>query len=250
MMLPFAKGGIVQATPTEIQSLLAAQQADFNIMHMTRDLEELPQRQIILECRTKRAALEDKAAKIGSLKKESAKKRTRVQDEDASLEKKEKGVQAAIEAAGGDYRNVEARTKELDGIFRRRQVLAEEMAQIDAEHAKILALEEQVVGALDALDATEAQATDEFKREGGRLKTGISQASTERDQLLDAISAELADAYRDTSERMGCVVVGKLEGSRCGVCRAGIDPGRLIELRSQAPVAFCPICKRLLILEG
>ncbi len=240
----------MQATPTEIQSLLAAQQADFNIMHMTRDLEELPQRQVILDCRTTRTALEDMAAKISALQKESAKKRTRVKDEDASLEKKEKGVQAAIEAAGGDYRNVEARTKELDGIFRRRQVLAEETAQIDAEHAKILALEEQVASALSALDAAEAQATEEFKREGSRLKAAISQASAERDHLLDSISLELAEAYKDTSERMGCVVVGKLEGSRCGVCRAGIDPGRLIELRSQAPVTFCPICKRLLILEG
>ncbi len=239
----------MQATPTEIQSLLAAQQADFDIMHMTQALEELPQRQVILDCRNKRAALKDKADKVEVLKRESVKKRTRVKDEDASLEKKEKGVQAAIEAAGGDYRNVEARTKELDGIFRRRQVLADQIAQIDAEHAKIEQLEDQVSQAMEAIDASEAEATDQFKREGGRLKTSIAQAEDKRDSLLDSLAPELAAAYREASERMGCVVVGRLESNRCGVCRAGIDQGRLIELRTQAPVAHCPICKRLLIIE-
>ena len=105
----------MQATPFDIESLLAAQQADFDIMHMTRSLEELPQREVILSCRQKREAMQQKVAKIEALKKETAKKRTRVNDEDASLQKKETGVQAAIEAAGNDYRNAEARTKELDG---------------------------------------------------------------------------------------------------------------------------------------
>lgn len=239
----------MQATPFDIESLLAAQQADFDIKHMTRDLEELPQRATILSCRQKRDAMKAKIAKISALKKETEKKRTRAQDEDSSLEKKENGVQAAIEAAGNDYRNAEARTKELDGIFRRRQALAEQMAQIDAELAKIGQLEEQAMSALADIDATEAEATEAFKREGGRLKASIADAQQKRESLLSQVTNELADAYRLTSERMGTVVIGRFEDGRCGVCRAGIDPGRQIELKAQAPVTFCPICKRLLIVE-
>ena len=50
----------MQATPFDIESLLAAQQADFDIMHMTRSLEELPQREVILSCRQKREAMQQK----------------------------------------------------------------------------------------------------------------------------------------------------------------------------------------------
>lgn len=239
----------MQATPFDIESLLAAQQADFDIMHMTRSLEELPQRAVILNCRQKREAMQQKVAKIEALKKETAKKRRRVDDEDASLKKKETGVQAAIEAAGNDYRNAEARTKELDGIFRRRAALAEEMSQLDAELAKIGQLEDQAAAALGDVDAQEAEATESFKQEGGRLKAGIADAERRREEHLSAVTTELADAYRTTSEHMGTVVIGRLEEGRCGVCRAGIDPGRQIELRAQAPVTFCPICKRLLIVE-
>lgn len=239
----------MQATPTEIESLLAAQQADFDIMHMSRDLEELPQREIILTCRQKRDAMQSKITKISTLKKETEKKRSRAKDEDASLEKKENGVQAAIEAAGTDYRNAEARTKELDGIFKRRQVLAEQIAQLDDELKKIADLEAQAAAALKDIDAAEDEATESFKREGGRLKASIAEAERARNDLLDALPAELSETYRRTSEHMGTVVIGRFEGGRCGVCRAGIDLGRQIELRAQAPVALCPICKRLLIVE-
>lgn len=239
----------MQATREQIESLLAAQQADFDIMHMTRELEELPQREVILSCRQKRDAMQGKIAKIAALKKETEKKRTRVKDEDASLEKKENGVQAAIEAAGNDYRNAEARTKELDGIFRRRQTLAEDTAQLDAELKQIMQLESQAAAALQDIDAAEDEATDSFKREGGRLKATIADAERTREQLLDALPAELSDAYRTTAAHMGTVVIGRFEDGRCGVCRAGIDPGRQIEVRAQAPLTFCPICKRLMIVE-
>lgn len=239
----------MQATPFDLESLLAAQQADFDILHLTRQFEELPQRAAILDYRQKRQAMQVKMAKIEALAKETGKKRTRAKDEDASLAKKEAGVQAAIEAAGTDYRNAEARTKELDGIFRRRSALDGELAQLDAELARIGQLQDQAAAALEEIDAVEAQATDSFKREGGRLKASIAEAERQREELLSNVSAELAEAYRSTSEHLGVVVIGRLEEGRCGVCRAAIDPGRQIELRAQAPIAFCPICKRLLIVE-
>ncbi len=238
----------MHATTFDIDSLLSAQQADFDIMHLTRELEELPQREVIISCRQKRAAMESKLEQIEEVERNVRKKRTRVTDEDASLEKKEHGVQAAIDAAAGDYRNVEARTKELNGIFKRRGALAEELATIDAERDKVAALKAQATRAMQDIDAAEEEATETFKREGSRLKASIAEAQRKREELLGSITDELSSAYRETSERMGTVVLGKLEDGRCGVCRAGIDPGRLIEVRAQAPVTFCPICHRLMIV--
>ena len=53
-------------------------------------------------------------------------------------------AQAAIDAAHGDFRNVEARTKELAGIVRRRGTIAEDRAAIQAEldrHPRVKRLE-------------------------------------------------------------------------------------------------------------
>ncbi|MCI9128963.1 MAG: hypothetical protein HFJ65_01385 [Eggerthellaceae bacterium] len=240
----------MQATSYDIESLKAAQQADFDILHMTRELEELPQRQVIVDCRKKREALKEKMGKIDAVRSDIKRKLTRAKDEDASLIKKENGVQAAIEAAGNDYRNAEARTKELDGIFKRRQSLSEDISTLEGELAKVNELSAQADKALQGIDASEAAATDEFKREGGRLRSSIADAERKREELLDSLTSELSQAYRLTSERMGTVVVGNLEMSRCGVCRASIDPGRLIEVKAQAPVTYCPICKRLLIVDA
>lgn len=237
------------ATPEEINALLNVQQIEYDIMHKTKEFEELPQRETILNCREQRVSITEKISKIQSLLKDNEKKRTHVTDEDTSLEKKEHGVQAAIEAAGTDYRNIESRTKELDGIFRRRKVLSEELATIDEEAAKINQLLSQAQSALSDIDASELAATNIFKEQGSQLKTEIAQAENTKRELLQSVNDELSKAYAEVANRSGSVVIGKLESSRCGVCRAAIDAGRIIELRAQAPVGNCPICKRLLIVE-
>ena len=110
----------MQVTPEEIDALYDVQAIDLEISKMERQLEELPQRQLILRLRKKREAIAEKLSQVQALRKDATKKLNRINDEDASLQKKEAGVQAAIEAAGNDFRNAESRTKELDGIFSRR----------------------------------------------------------------------------------------------------------------------------------
>lgn len=239
----------MDATKDELDALFEIQQADFDILHMNRDLDELPQREVILASRKKRETVNKKIAQIGALKKESEKKLSRITTEDLSLQKKESGTQAAIEAAGNDFRNVEARTKELNGIFKRRQELSEQVEAVKEEIAKIDALYAQAAEALSEIDAVEQEATETFKAQGGMLKVEINDAEKKKTALLESLRPELAEAYVKTSERMGTVAVGRLEGTRCGVCRAPIDTGRLIELRNQAPLSYCPICKRLLVIE-
>lgn len=240
----------MQATREEIQTLCAIQQADFDIMHKTRELEELPQRKTILECRQKQASMNEKMSKLESLKKKITKKITSITDEDASLAKKEHGVQAAIEAAGTDYRHAESRTKELNGIFNRRNALKEELDQVQAENTKLQALFAQAEQALLEIKDTEASVTESFKSEGLKLKTEIAQAEKQKTDLLAQVSSELSQAYQSVSERLGSVVIGHLEGTRCGICRTEIDAGRIIELKGQAPLGTCPLCKRLLIVES
>lgn len=238
----------MNATPAEIETLEQIQTIDLDLHRSKKELDELPQRQVIAAARQKRAVFEEKLEQISALKKDTDKKITRITDEDASLIKKEHGVQAAINAAQGDYRNVDARSKELAGIEKRRASLAEDLETLNEELSRIEAMAAQVSGAIEKLNAEEQQATDSFKKEGGALQSAIQSQQQARQKLAAKVSPELMGIYDKAVECHGGVAIGHLVDSHCGVCRATIDSGRLIDLRNHAPLGECPNCKRLLII--
>lgn len=238
----------MQATPQEIDALFDVQQIDLEIARLKRELENLPQRQTILDARNKRDTVKAKRAQIELLKKDTTKKLTRINDEDMSLKKKESGVQAAIEAAGNDFRNAEVRTKELNGIFRRREELKEGRDKEEAQLAKIKELEEQVERALAEIEETEQQATKSFKSQGGSLKRAITKSQKARNAVMADVSPEVSDFYSKVASRFDTVAIARLEGSTCSVCRTKIEQGHVLDLRNQAPLAICPSCRRVLVI--
>lgn len=238
----------MDATREDIEGLFELQRIDLEIMRLTKELDELPQRAIIMAARDKKAEIQAKSEKVAELKRATMKRITRIDDEDASLAKKEAGVQAAIDAAHGDFRNVEARTKELAGIVRRRGTIAEDRAAIQAELDKIGAMEAQIALAVEEISAKEQQAIDSFQKQGGELKLAIAKLEAARGPVEAKVNDDLARAYDRIVARSGGVAIGVLDDSRCGVCRMPIESGRLIDLRSQAPLGICPACKRLLVI--
>lgn len=237
----------MEATRDDIEGLFELQRIDLEIKRLSKELDELPQRGIIVAARDKKTAIEAKSEQVAELKRATTKKITRIDDEDASLAKKEAGVQASIDAAHGDFRNVEARTKELAGIVRRRATIAEDRAAAAAELDKISAMEAQISLALEEIGAKEQEAIDSFQKQGGDLKLAIAKLEAARGQVETKVSLQLLDVYNRTAARSG-VAIGVLDGNRCGACRTVIDGGRLIDLRNQAPLGMCPSCKRLLVI--
>lgn len=238
----------MQATSDELEALFAIQKVDLESARLTKEFADLPQRAAILEARKKREGVLGKLDAVVALKKEAARSLTKIDDEDASLQKKEVGVQAAIEAAGNDFRGVEARTKELDGIFRRRGVLAEERKEAAVKLADVEALEKRINQALADIDAVEQREIESFKAQGSALQMAIAKVAAERDALLGEVGDEVADLYERTSKLFDTVFIGRLDGAQCSVCRTKIETGRLIDLKGQAPLASCPACKRLLVV--
>ena len=183
----------MEATRDDIEGLFELQRIDLEIKRLSKELDELPQRGIIVAARDKKAAIEAKSEQVAELKRATTKKITRIDDEDASLAKKEAGVQAAIDAAHGDFRNVEARTKELAGIVRRRATIAEDRAGVAAELDKISAMEAQISLALEEIAAKEQEAIDSFQKQGGDLKLAIAKLEAARGQVEAKVSPQLLD---------------------------------------------------------
>lgn len=239
----------MEAQREDLVGLLHLQKIDLDLLQQKKRFEELPQRATIMNARKKLEAIAEKRDKVGALKKETLKRLTRIDDEDAALVRKAEDVQTAIEAAQGDYRNIEARTKELDGIAKRRATLVSERAKEDAALSKVNELESQVMHALEELGRAEKAAVESFQQEGGTLKMQIAQLEQQRAQIAASMTPAVVERYGKIAAHTGGVAVGVLNGAQCGVCRATLEGGRLIDLKGQAPLGICPACKRLLIVE-
>ncbi len=239
----------MEAKRDDLTRLLQVQDIDLEILRQKKKFDELPQREQIVQARRRKEAIGEKKAKVASLKKEIERKITRVGDEDASLVKKQQGVQAAMDAAKGDYRNVEARSKELAGIMKRRETLEGDMNHLTEELDKAQAVYDQAERALADVTAKEEESVVSFQKIGGKLKQEIASNQEKRDAILTEVDPALVRVYEKVANRTGGVAISYLQDNRCGACRSTIESGRLIELRAQAPLGTCPHCKRLLIIE-
>ncbi|GKG90708.1 MULTISPECIES: zinc ribbon domain-containing protein [Gordonibacter] len=238
----------MQATTDDLTNLLRMQQIDLDLMKAKKKLEELPQRATILAARQKKRTIEQKREQVAEMRARAEGMAAKLAAEDAELAEKQRRVQEAIDGSLGNYRNVEAHTKELNGFAKRRNALEVELTRLGEELAKIEGVQSQVSQALAEVDKQEAAAIVSFQREGGALQAEIARMSADREGMSAELSPELRDTYNRTASRTGGVAVGLLTEGRCGVCRTVIDGGRLIDLKAEAPLGTCPHCKRLLVV--
>lgn len=239
----------MQATTDDITNLLQLQQIDLDLMKAKKKLEELPQRATILAMRQKKRAIEEKRDQLFALHSQAEAKVSKLESESASLTEKQRQVQQAIDESQGNYRSVEAHSKELDGFAKRQTMLEEELSTLGDELEKIEGVQNQVSQALAELKKQEAATVASFQQEGVALQANIAHMSTKREELLANLAAHLRDAYARTAKRTGGVAVGLLKEDRCGVCRTTIEGSYLIALRAEAPLGTCPHCKRLLAIK-
>ena len=239
----------MQADFQDIETLLEIQRIDLGIMQAKKKRVELPQRIEVMRLRKKRGEIQEKLDQVLELQKRADAEMTIVEDEDRSLVEKQERAQELIDASGSDYRKVESHSKEMAGVMKRRETLAEKRVEVQAQLDKIKGVRDQLEGAITASEAKEAALRAAFEGEDNALAEQIRENTARRDELMAAVAPELARAYAKTAEKAGGVAIGKLEDEACGVCRTRIEGGHLIALRSQAPIGTCPACKRLLVIE-
>ncbi|MEG2368420.1 MAG: hypothetical protein RSB16_01165 [Raoultibacter sp.] len=233
----------------DVKPLLVLQQLDLMILQNQKKLDDLPQRAQIMAARQKYQDVTSKQEKLNAMKKEADRDAARSNFEDEQLAEKQKATQAKIDASRGDYRSVEALTKELNGFAKRRDALAENLLVLDDRSSQIQGVQDQITSALSQLKAEEDTAIESFQREGGALADGIAHAKADRNHIATELAAELLDRYEKAADHCGGVAIARLREDQCSACRNHIDASRLLQVRAQAPLSACPHCGRLLVVE-
>lgn len=238
----------MKADAKDLATLLSMQHIDMELIRAKKKLAELPQRAQILEIRKKKQAVEDKQAKIAAMRKESDLVAARIRDEDERLAERQRETQEKIEESRGDYRSVEALTKDMGGISKRRATLGEDLAEAKGKLAQIDEVQSQITAALEKIVMQENAYVSSFQKEGGGLNAGIAGAEKQRAELAESLPAELLAEYEKIARKSGGIALARLVNGSCSVCRAPITEGKLLQVQAEAPLSTCPACKRLLVV--
>lgn len=238
----------MEATRDDIEGLFELQRIDLEIKRLSKELDELPQRGIIVAARDKKAAIEAKSEQVAELKRATTKKITRAS---TTRTRRWPRRRRASRPPSTPLTVTSATWRPAPRSWRASCAAAPPSPRIapgwPPSWDKISAMEAQISLALEEIAAKEQEAIDSFQKQGGDLKLAIAKLEAARGQVETKVSPQLLDVYNRTAARSG-VAIGVLDGNRCGACRTVIDGGRLIDLRNQAPLGMCPSCKRLLVI--
>lgn len=235
-------------TTSPAQVLLDLQQHDVEILRAYKRLEELPEKVAILEARAKIkeiAALHDKAATLERKLKAELKAR---QDEIATLTAKLDGEQQKVMQTT-DHRQIQALTREMDGLKRRVDKLEMEslqyMERVEKASSQVATVDEH----LAKLREREAALIKRYQTVGGAVQQEIATKSAERDALSTAVPADMLERYEKIRESRGGIGVGTLDGSSCTACHMSLPAERVKELSEGPDVGLCPQCRRLIVVR-
>lgn len=238
----------MKADAKDIATLLEMQHIDIESMRAQKQLEELPQRTKILEIRKKKQAVEQKRDQVQSMKKEADLRALRIRDETERLAAKQIETQAKIDASKGDYRSVEALSKDLNGVSKRQVALESEFAEASEKLAQIDGVKKQIDDALESIVVQESALVTSFQKVGGGLNNNLGALKKRREELVASLPADLFDQYGRVARRTGGIAIARLQNAACSVCRNPIEEGKLLQVQAEAPLSVCPSCKRMLVV--
>lgn len=238
----------MQASAKEVEALKNIQKFDCKIKEIQKAYDSMPEKDTINDLIKKSSELQAKCLKAKQMKNDAIKRYEKITTEDVRLSDREINLQKDIEAAGTDFRNLEVRTKELEGISRRRTVLAEMALRITEELDKAKVIIEKLEDAISAFNSKIESLKAKVEDRKNLSEAEITEILKCRKSDADKLSPELAELYDRACARLGNVVLSHLEDNRCSACRTEIEEGRLLEIKSEGRVGVCPHCSRILLL--
>jgi predicted nucleic acid-binding Zn-ribbon protein len=229
-------------------SLLELQRLDLEIAHGKKRLDELPEKQAILDMRHKLRDVAVLRQKAGALLGKLGADLKAHQDEIESLTVKIDAEQAKVMTTS-DHRAVATLTREMDGLRRRRDKLEMESLGLMDRIEKATAQSVTIDSAIEQLTDREAAAIAEYKSVGGALQRETAGLEAKRLSLAESLDADTLAEYEAVRESKGGVAVGRLEGDTSSACRMSLPAERISELTSGPDVAICPHCHRLIVVR-
>ena len=225
------------------------QKFDSEIATCKRTILNLEHPAKIKQIQNKEAALNEKLEKLKAMLKARRSQEQICKDKIASLSEKVQSETASLNNHAHGYRETEAMTQDIEAlklaIEQEESVLLDHLMYID----QACHLSTMIEGAIESERAEQAKLVHDYAIKKQELKTRMLNAEADKEAVEKDCSAQLMAEYLRACESGHGVGVVHLNGDSCSVCRAQFEPGRLIQIKSEAPVTHCFACKRLMLVQ-
>jgi predicted nucleic acid-binding Zn-ribbon protein len=227
--------------------LLELAQADYLILRIKKQLDELPQLARLLELRTKKAEVDAKAEQVAKMRHEGERTIKALADEEETLRDRLAKAQNKRDNTI-NYKEASAYNKEIEGFIKRMEKIEFDSLKQMEKLDKIAQVEGQVNAALARLQKQDAEQMAAYKTQAGALKREMQEASDLREGLEKKLPPDLITRYDKACKAKGGRGAAHIEGTHCSGCRVEITEGQLEKLKSGAQIGECPHCHRLLVV--
>ena len=228
--------------------LLELAKADYLILKIKKQLEELPQRAQLLELRTKKAEVDAKAEQVLQMRRESERTIKALQDDEETVRERTARAQSRANAST-NFKEVTAISKEIEGYAKRLEKIEFDSLKQMERIEKISQVEDQVNAALTKLKKQDNELLTVYQAKAGALKREISKAQELRESLAKELPGDLLARYVRACESKGGRGAAHIERTHCSGCRVELTEGQLEKLSNGTEIGECPYCHRLLVVQ-
>lgn len=238
----------MKAEVTQQRSLLELAALDADLSRLAHRASHLPQQEEFARVQSEHTAASDRLGAVGIALEDLDAQVSRFESEIEAVRQREDRDNSLLNSGATDAKQQSDLQHELETLQRRQASLEDSLlevmerreelqAQQLAEAAAVEALESDLAGAQQALDAALAE-----------IDQSRQQHSTQRDALSATLAPDLSALY-ERQRAGGRPGAGPLQGHRCGACRIEIGRSELARITATADdeIVRCPECGAILL---
>lgn len=228
--------------------LLELAELDAELVRLTHQAGNLPERQEHERFRAQHTAVTDRLAAL------------QIALDDADTQSQQLGVEidavcqrrdrdrGMLDSGMISAKQVSDLQHELETLQRRQDSLENSLLEVLEQREELQGQHDSESAIIDGLRVDLSDAERALSTAMADIETNRRERSARRDEVASAISTELLALY-ERQRASGGTGAGQLLGNQCGACRIEIDRGELsrISVAPQDDVVQCPECSAILL---
>lgn len=234
---------------SESQALLRLQEIDLQLMRDSHALRQMPQQKRLAALAQAKKKLKSESQKIVGQRKDAQMELDDSEERHIRLLQIMDEVREKAQESG--YREVGDIESQLTSLAKKVEKLEFAHSELQASLGKLEKAEANARALAERLDREGEELEASYKRDSADIMARVRELARERKAVLAQLSPQTAQTYDEKSKRFGGLAVERLQGNVPSVCRVKLQPSQYGDLRSAGePIAECPYCHRMLVVEG
>jgi uncharacterized protein len=242
---------VSDATPEQLELLLALQATDSRLRKLEHQLDDLPEQQ----------QLDASVARVAQLGREHDEVRVELDRASAQQRQYEREIDVLAQRRDAErsrlYDGTVATAREMKAVEAEIETTERRISEHEDALLEVLERVEELEGRVEALGTAqedERTRVEELTLARDAAAKGIlveqGELGAQRQRQADDLPSELLTRYETASARAGGTGVGERVGNACTACRIEMSMADVGQLYAGPPLTTCPQCRRLLVVPA